>query len=202
MRLSGQPEARGPFLRVALALLILLFFLAGASPAYAAAPRLIIMAGDALSSPVVLSDWEDNLELVTEICRSTDVAPGSLADRPTIRLGAFWDRSWGEYVREGRLASLRMSQADPFGRYYPEEDGRPAAVELTVAECDTPKHASERVQLLLSRSGVPTSVQEPASMIQEPASAPWLWVGLAVGIIATASLGGWVGRRAYLRRRS
>jgi hypothetical protein len=160
------------------------------------------MAGDPLSSPVVLADWEENLELVTEICRGTEIAPDSLTDRPAIRLGAFWDRSWEKYVPEGQLASLRMSQADPFGRYYPEVDGRPAAVELTVAGCDTPKQASERVQLLLSRSGVPTSIEQPASIIQEPASTPWLWVGLAIGVVAIASYGGWVGRRSYRRRRS
>ena len=45
--------------------LVLVLALAGARPAAAAAPRVLLVYGGGLAQPVILSDWWENLEFLT-----------------------------------------------------------------------------------------------------------------------------------------
>ncbi len=68
------------WLRVALGILAgLAFVLAETSPAFAAAPLIIIVGGGGLSKPVVLDDWQDNLAMMLAAtdCVSHDVLDDS-----------------------------------------------------------------------------------------------------------------------------
>ncbi len=94
--------------------------LASALPAAAAAPRLVMVYGNGLPQPVILSSWEENGTLLSAATEAADISPESLAGRPYFRLAFFWGLQWDEYVGSGKLLSeLKPDQANQYGRYYP-----------------------------------------------------------------------------------
>jgi hypothetical protein len=125
---------------VAIALLVVVW---SAAPAPAAAPRLVMVSGAPLATPILLS--------------SGPAAPSDPhGGRPSLQLAMFWDAGiWEPYVREGRLGSLRPEQANQFGRFYPAVAGQPALVDLPWAGT-WPKRVGPDAQAILARHGVPT----------------------------------------------
>lgn len=102
------PEPRGRWERnhlvvtrkAVLASLTLVALLA-APPAEAAAPRLLMFDGKPLSRPAVLSDWPENLRLVTLWVDGPRAARAELRARPSLRVSLFWGPRWNDYVASG-----------------------------------------------------------------------------------------------------
>lgn len=161
--------------RAAPILVALLVGACAAEAAEAAAPRLIMVSGPPLSSPVTLSNWNEIGSFVQAVANeSPAVGRASLTGRPSLLLALFWDaRIWEPYVRQGRLASLRPDQANQFGRFYPATDGRPAAIDLPWAG-RWPKQLNAAALAILERHGVPVDTGG------DDAIATWWWVGAGV----------------------
>jgi hypothetical protein len=108
---------------VAVALLAVVW---SAAPAQAAAPRLLMVSGAPLATPILLPDW-DEIATLTGLLSSGPAAPSDpRGGRTSLRLAMLWDAGiWESYVRDGRLGSLRPEQANQFGRFYPAVAGAP-----------------------------------------------------------------------------
>lgn len=169
--------------RAAPILVVLLAGACAAGTAKAAAPRLIMVTGPPLSSPVTLSNWDEIARFVQAAANESPAADrASLAGRPSLRLALFWDaRIWEPYVRQGRLASLRPDQANQFGRFYPAADGLPAAMDLPWTG-SWPKELNAAALAILKRHGVPVDLGG------SDAIATWWWV--VAGVAGAVLVGG------------
>jgi hypothetical protein len=108
-------------LRVAIGILAgLAFVLAETSSAFAAAPRIIIVAGGGLAKPVVLDDWHENLAIMLAATDGVDARIESLSARPWYRIAMFWGQRWEQYMQAGNdPRALHIEEADQLARYYP-----------------------------------------------------------------------------------
>jgi hypothetical protein len=152
-----------------------------AGSATAAAPRLIMVDGESLDGPVLISDHEAIFDLYQEFFEGQPVARSALTGRRSLRLGLFWDhRLWEPYVEEGRLEELRFEQANQVGRFYPATDGQPALVDVP-GHGHWPKMANGTALRTLEAHGVPIRIPEGAT--------GRVWVSAGVGLVCLTSLG-------------
>ncbi len=134
--------------------------LVGAAPAQhagdattAAAPPYIMVTGPKLAKPVLLSDWDENLVLLTAAAASPKAKPAdlrSLRARPRFDLALYW--GWP-------LASpppAKASDASAHGSFYPTYRGRPAVIQMKINGEDYARLASPKVLKILAKHGVPT----------------------------------------------
>jgi hypothetical protein len=184
---------------VAVALLAVVW---SAAPAQAAAPRLVMVSGAPLASPILLSDW-DEIATLTDLLASGPAAPSDPRDdRPSLQLALFWNAGiWESYVREGRLGSLRPEQANQFGRFYPAVAARPALVDLPW-DGTWPKQVGPEALAILIRHGVPTQLDGAGgsgvpTRSGDEAGVPETWWRVG-GIVALGA----VGALLVMRRRA
>lgn len=136
-------------------LLAVAVFLASASVARAAAPRIVIISGKPLTHQVVISDWRRIFMIVEGLAGAHPAPRIQLTHRPRLRFAMFWGPQWNEYLSSGKLAAaLRPRQADQFGSFYPAWHGRPAMIDLPWAG-QWPRPLSARALTILRRHGVP-----------------------------------------------
>ena len=65
--------------------------LALVGPTQAAAPRLIMVSGEPLADPILVSNAKEAFELYGLFYRGRPVDRTRLEGRPSLRLGLFWD---------------------------------------------------------------------------------------------------------------
>ena len=121
------------------------------SSASAAAPNYIIVSGHALTRPVLLGDWSENLQVLVAIAnapRARGDASQGLRSRPSFDLAEFWN--WSNLPRP-----TRPSQANQHGRFYPAHGGRPAVILLTVDGTTFPRLVPPSVLQIFRRHHVP-----------------------------------------------
>jgi hypothetical protein len=171
--------------------------LTAATPAMAAAPRLIMVSGAPLERPVLLSDWDEAAELYWSFFfDGTAADPASLEGRPSLRLGLFWNSHvWEPYVRQDRLGELRPEQANQVGRFYPAVGDKPALVDVP-GYGQWPKIADVHALKILERHGVPVQLVLRA----RESSAGWDWWRWAAIGSGAAMVVAIVLRRSRLRR--
>jgi hypothetical protein len=130
----------------------------GAGTASAAAPRILIFTGGSLAHQVVVSEWQKIFK-VTEVVANAPVVPrGQLEKRPSLRVSMFWGPGWNDFLAQGHdPTTLRPSQADQVGRFYPAYRGKRALIELPWAG-HWPRLMPARALWILRRLGVPTSL--------------------------------------------
>jgi hypothetical protein len=178
-------------LRVLVAIVALALGLAGS--ASAAAPRLIMVSGDSLAEPLLISGAEDVFTLYGAFFEGRPVDRSEAAGRPSLRLGLFWNNLlWEPYVEDGRLDELRFEQANQFGRFYPATEGKPALVDVP-GYGQWPKVVNDRALRILEAHGVPLEVGGNASR------GTWEWVavgGLGLSVIALVFLASHSSRRS------
>jgi hypothetical protein len=182
---------------VAIATLVLA--LTVALPAQAAAPRLILIHGEGLAHPIVLTDWWGNLALMGGDAVHT--FPWQLRDRPYFELALFWDPKWDTYVRDGnRLESITPNQADQWGRFYSATGAEQAIMTLDGVPFMPPRawRLSADSLEILSRAGVPVRSEQPSGLTLAlgPFSALATLLIVAGGIAAAA-----LGRRLVAQQR-
>jgi len=130
----------------------------GAGAAHAAAPRILIVSGKPLAHQVVISNWHSIAVVIQEVANNSRVAQrGQLvAGRPRLKVSMFWGPRWNDYLSNGhRATALRPHQADQFGSFYPAWRGRPALMELSLADRRWPRVVPARALAILKRFGVP-----------------------------------------------
>ena len=127
--------------------------LVAAVPALAAAPPYIMVSGPKLAKPVLLSDWSENLALLT----AADASPRAkavnlrgLATRPHLDLALFWGWSLDS------PAPTKATDASTHGTFYPTYRGHPALVRMRPDGDDSTRVASAKVLKIFARHGVPT----------------------------------------------
>jgi hypothetical protein len=119
--------------------------------ARAAAPNYILVAGPGLEQPVLLDDWNENLELVVAIGRGAKAKRPvlrGLARRPRYDLAEFWNWSFLPAPTDPREASQH-------GWFYPAHGRRPALFKVMVEGKTFPRLASRTALAILARHGVP-----------------------------------------------
>lgn len=192
--------------------LMFVVVLAYARPTTAAAPRVLLVYGGGLDRPVILSDWEENLEFMTGTSDPTDVRPEELEGRPYLELALFWGPEWTRYVDEGQpLAALQPEQANQHGRFYPAYGERGPVLTLGVVPGPgtLTRRAEPRAAEVLLRHGIPAGPREQAGA--PPTAAPtaslaaagtsrasttaMVWIGLAAGVAVVLLVGALLGRR-------
>jgi hypothetical protein len=153
------------------------------APAQAAAPRLIMVSGEPLTGPILISDAEQVFELYQSFFQGQPVERGALEGRRSLRLGLFWDNAlWEPYVREGRLDELTPERANTVGWFYPAADDRPALVDVP-GYGSWPKVANERTLGILEGSGVPVRLGDSSAN-----RVPWIGAGVGGAVLALALL--------------
>jgi hypothetical protein len=134
-----------------LPLLAVLAALFAAAPAQAAAPNYILVSGPGIRNPILLADWNENLELLGSLV-DAPVAKGravrNLARRPRFDLAEFW--GWGTRPRP-----TRASQANQHGWLYPAHASKPAVIVLMVNGTRIPRLLPARVREIFVRHHVP-----------------------------------------------
>ncbi len=131
--------------------------LVGAAPAQhgvaAAAPPYIMVSGPKLAKPVLLSDWSENLVLLTAAAASARAKPvdlRSLRGRPRLDLALYW--GWPL----DSPPPTKSSDASAHGSFYPTYRGRPALIQMKVNGEDYARIASPAVLKIFAKHGIPT----------------------------------------------
>lgn len=175
----------------------LLMVVGGTVPAFAAAPRLILVTDGRLTRPEVLADWPANLTIMEAASQPADARTEHLAARPSYRIAMFWGPRWDEYMHAGKdPAALRSTDADQQGSYYPPEARTDAVLAIDVP-------GSEPRLLRLDKPGIAVfsghgltakalarkavSGQSPAGLAGSPVGLP-LTVALIVGAMSIVAV--------------
>lgn len=197
------------------ALLVALVFV---SPAAAAAPWFIMVYGASLPRPVILKDWQENLEFMLASTEEAKVTVTELRGRPYLELAFFWGPEWAQYVKEGKpVDALRQEQANQHARLYlPIGSKRPIlAFDNIPGPGSLTRWVEPKAFDILARHGIPvqsgrgslsaavspeTSSLQPSSQntdranVGQPQPLPW---SIRLGVLVLVVLGG-----AYMVRQS
>jgi hypothetical protein len=125
--------------------------------AIAAAPRYIIAHDGPLAEPVVLSDWEANLRLLTESKAGAVVSPTELTGRDKISLALFWGPEWAEYADRTNVAAPPIEEANGGATVYVATDGAPAAIETVFDGVREARVMPAAAVAVLEQAGVPVT---------------------------------------------
>jgi hypothetical protein len=186
-------------LRVAIGILAgLAVVLAETSSAFAAAPRIIIVAGGGLAKPVVLDDWQENLAIMLAATDEVDARVEGLSARPSYRIAMFWGPKWEQYIQAGKdPRALHIEEADQLARYYPPMVAHGAV--LSFDSIPGPGAVTRRLKVagvwIFSRHGIGTHTPSAEAL------PPWMLVVLsgAAGTVGVVFLR-IVGRRRRVAR--
>jgi hypothetical protein len=98
--------------RVAVVLVTAVLALGVVDSAEAAAPRLVMLSGEPLTDPILISDAERVFALYQSFFQSQPVERAALKGRRSLRLGLFWnDPVWEPYVRQPAARAPARAQA-------------------------------------------------------------------------------------------
>jgi len=119
----------------------------------AAAPPYIIVTGPKLAKPILLSNWEENLTLLTAAEASPRAKAKDLRTldaRPRLDLALFW--GWPL----DSPPPTKASDASAHGSFYPTYRGHPALIRTTTNGVTTTRVASPKVLQIFAKHGIPT----------------------------------------------
>ena len=123
-----------------------------AAPAHAAAPNYILVSGPGLAQPVLLGDWNENLQLVVAIeqgPRAKRAALRGLARRPRFDLAEFWNWSYLPAPTDPRGATQHIW-------FYPAHGRKPAIFKGMFLGKKTSLLGFPAALAILARHGIPT----------------------------------------------
>jgi hypothetical protein len=154
----------------------------------AAGPRLILVRGNTLSNPIVLTDWQENIDLIYAIAEEVPVQPGELDSRPYFDLAFFSGPFWVQYVDDGKpVDQLRSESGDQKGRFYPSVDG---AVPIITYDVGLARRVAPEGIAILSRHGVPVHLPSTSGVTT------WrTWLGVGVAIMCLSVTIAWLARK-------
>jgi hypothetical protein len=134
-----------------------------------------MVSDEPLDAPVVIADARVAFKLYQSLVLDGATADGSqLEGRRALRLGLFWHNpTWEPYVRDGRLAELKLRQANQVGRVYPAV-GDEAALVVLPGQGSWPKRVSKEALQILEANGIPVRLENDDG-------SRWLVAGVAGG---------------------
>jgi hypothetical protein len=147
-------------LRTVVLLLAALAAFAITAPARAAAPNFIVVRGSQLPEPILLDDWNENLELLlASENEGADVDPSTLSTRPYFDVVLLWGPTWTRVKIETQGAD---EVVDPgrSDRFYPAVGDQEPVIAIRLAERLGPREAGPTTLAILARNGVPTRLEE------------------------------------------
>ena len=109
-----------------LPLLVVLTTITLANTVEAAAPRFIMIYGEALEKPIILTDWHENHRFIYSIRKGTEVSGEGLRERPYFKIAFFWGPEWFKYL--GKESELRPEEANQHALLYPAYRNAPPVV--------------------------------------------------------------------------
>jgi hypothetical protein len=143
-------------------------------------------AADVLDREIALTDLDDIADLLSEVVQSPPIPRQQLTGRPFINIGLFWGPGWGAYVRNGHsVGALTANDADQDGRFFPEWNGRAAAIDLPWSG-DWPRRVQDRTLTLLKGHGIPTRIPEQAN----GSASGWWAAALGLALLAVGTYQG------------
>jgi hypothetical protein len=96
-------------------------------PTERAAPGVIVFSGGSLRTPIALSDWSENLDLMLATTQLASAPTGELAQRQRIAVAMYWGSGWRRFASTpDSLALLPRLKPAQGGAYYPPAGARPA----------------------------------------------------------------------------
>lgn len=118
-----------------------------------------MVSDEPLDEPVVIADARVVFDLYQAlVLDGAAVASNQLTGRRALRLGLFWHNpTWDPYVRDGRLAELKLRQASQAGRFYPAI-GDEAALVVLPGHGNWPKRVSAEALRILEANGIPIRI--------------------------------------------
>lgn len=134
-----------------------------------------MVSDEPLDEPVVIADARVVFKLYGSLVLDGATADASqLKGRRALRLGLFWHNpTWEPYVRDGRLAELKLHQANQMGRFYPAV-GDEAALVVLPGYGSWPKRVSDDALRILEANGIPVRLDNDDG-------SRWLAVGVTGG---------------------
>lgn len=130
----------------------------------AAAPRLVMVYGELLPTPVVLSDLEENARLMASVSTRVDQEPEDLDRRRYLNLAFFWGEAWDDAPSVDAIpADLAPAEANRQGRFYPATEDMPALVwlEAVPGQGGSLRWMASDGVAILKEHGVPVRVENP-----------------------------------------
>jgi hypothetical protein len=177
--------------RVSLSVVVAVLIAAGlAIPVFAAAPRIMIIYGGTLTQPIILVDWQENLQLMSSVSDVAQVTPADLAQRPYFQVAMFWGPDWVQYIDDGHdPTTLRPDQATQHGLLYPGYGAAPPIFQFDSIPGPGPltRQITSQGIDILSHHGVPVQVAPATSdTIVFRDIRIWAIAGLVVLVVAAA----------------
>lgn len=98
----------------------------------AAAPRIILFYGRPLKTPVVLTNWRENMAFLQSLVPKISTAPRSRGVVDSLRVALFWGAEWSLVAQDsGASSRLDPRQANQAGWLFFSATGR--ALELSLS---------------------------------------------------------------------
>jgi hypothetical protein len=136
-------------------------FLGLVTPVFAAGPHIIMISGQSLPKPVILSDWNQNQQFLASFTDGEIVKTEDLKGRSYLELSLFWGPEWLNYLKSNRsLDGLRSEQANQQGRFYLATDTAGAVVSLNSTFA---RRVNADGMRFLAEKGVPVRYTAPNS---------------------------------------
>jgi len=151
-----------------------------------APPHVIIINGKPLAQPVILADWNENVELLGSFVDNQIVKSEDLVGRPYLDLSMFWGSKWLEFVQSGQsLNSLRTQDANQRGRLYLATGNQDAAISLNDLYA---RKLSNQGIAILRKHGVPVNAMaSPSASVMRSGRAAaiisFVLIGVAVVVL-------------------
>ena len=153
-----------------LPLLVLLANLAISTPTEGAAPWVLMIYGEPLPHPVILTNWVENHRFMLAVAKDAEISDGQLAGRPYLNLALFWGPDWVGYANDSKAAGkLRPEQANQRGRFYPAVGELAPIVTLDqgLGRGYTRRRVDQEGIKILARHGISVT-SNPCSLEQKP----------------------------------
>ena len=134
--------------------------------ALGAGPHIILIHGKPLSNPIILADWNENVQLLASLENNELIKSEDLVGRPYLELSLYWGPEWYQYVNDAKpLNELRPETATQTGRLYLATATEAPAISLN--DLYAKKLGSESLSIL-RQHGVPVDASTSSSRFLLP----------------------------------
>jgi len=149
--------------------------------AFAAGPRLIMIHGAPLTKPVIMDNWQENIDLIHATANDAGISLKELANRTFVEVELFSGPYWVEYAEADNVRdTLQPESADQRARFYPAVQGRPAVMAY---EAGLPRQVDAKGLAILQRHGIPVSLDSRQSSVAT--------LGILVAVSLLIVFAGW-----------
>jgi len=137
--------------------------------------------GAPLTKPVIMDDWQENIDLIHATANEAAIGSPELVHRSFLELELFAGPFWVKYAEANNVRdALRPESADQRARFYPAYEGTPP---IMTYEAGPPRQVDAKGLAILRRHGIPVSLESSQSSVST--------LGLLFGISVLIVFAGW-----------